>query len=392
MPFHQDAAGAIWCDQDDTGVKRSERWRRRARAQSLSARVIASNEAHPLKRLLICGASGNNDVGVKYHEHRCFYSGVISCGSIWTCATCSARIRVRREAELEKAAIEHCKRGGQLAMLTLTARHKRRNSLTETLDALLGAWRQFQCLSAWKRGGTTGVMDLATGYVRALEVTYGENGWHPHLHTLLFIEPGCTELDALQMVERAKSTWATLVRRKLGLAPSQKHGLHLLWFGADSQTAAHYIAKVAKEMTFAESKSGRDPMTLLDDTEPQSVAMFIEYAEAMHKKRALTWSRGLRQQLGLLDAEPTDDELADANNDVGTEVAVLSGDHYRSLSWKDRLSWLEFFEHQQLLEENWRKAAPTTYITRYFPSHSLRSFNSGPAEPSLCSVVLGRGP
>jgi len=193
-------------------------------------------------------------------------------------------------------------------------------------------------------------MSLASGFVRALEVTYGENGWHPHLHVLLFIAPGQDESTALSMLFGIKTSWIQLVKSRLGLAPSHERGVHLLWFGNESEQAARYIAKIAKEITFANSKSGRDPISLLDDTSPQSTAMFIEYAQAMYRKRAITWSQGLRASLDITSPELTDQELADANKDVGDVVAVLSAELWKSITWREQLDWIEFFEAQLLYD------------------------------------------
>lgn len=52
----------------------------------------------------------------------------------------------------------------------------------------------------------------------------------------------------------------------------------------------------------------RTPFELLDATDETSRALWCEYVEATRGRRAITWSRHLRDKLGM-DAERTDEEI-----------------------------------------------------------------------------------
>ena len=333
--------------QPDRGAhadKRHDRWRRRRRAQALARSESMRNpEAGQrfLGRLPLCGVPRGDDVTIRWDGKHCYAAGVMQCGSIWTCPTCAALIRTRREQELHAAAAEHCSRGGRLAMMTLTVRHDRSMSLDDTLTGLLRSWELLQMRKAFKEG----IRDISTGYVRALEITYGENGWHPHLHVLFFVEPSVSDNYGQAVTDELFTDWRDLVTKELKRSPSFQRGIDFLWFGSDSAAAARYVTKITKEITFANTKSGRDPFALLDDRSPTSTALYIEYAKATFQKRAISWSLGLRAEL-LDQPEVTDDELLQELETIGVEVLTLSAALWKTLSFEEQLGWIEFAEAQ----------------------------------------------
>lgn len=207
-------------------------------------------------------------------------------------------------------------------MVTATVRHDSSMSLLEVRSAVAGSWRKVQRRKSW-----IAIRDLLEGQVIAPEVTVGVNGWHPHLHILLFIKSGVAQSELDTLVSRFVEDWRSLVTEALGVSPSIERGVHVLHFGADANAAAaRYLSKVAKELTGGELKSGRDPFALLDDAhegDAQAIARWFEYALAMKGRQSLSWSKGLRSRLGL--DEVTDEEIADADLDLGVVVAVVDG-------------------------------------------------------------------
>jgi hypothetical protein len=162
---------------------------------------------------------------------------------------------------------------------------------------------------------------LLIGVVRSLEVTYGENGWHPHLHLLLFVESEVEREKLESLLDDFITDWRFVVGRDLGVMPSVERAVDLTWFGSDSVAAAGYVSKVAKEITQADSKSGRDPFSLLDVegvARDRAVAMWCEYADTMRGVQSISWTKGLRDLLGL-GRQVTDEELLE-DVDQGDDV------------------------------------------------------------------------
>ena len=264
------------------------------------------------------------------------YSGLQTCGSVWVCPVCAAKIAERRRAEIIAAMAAHDAAGGCMHMLTLTAPHQRGDDLEQLLanqaKALHSFWSDRQVKAVLYEMGTV-------GQIRALEVTHGRksthnNGWHPHYHVLLFngLEPHLMRFESLrkeQMTEwtlRLYAVWARVcVKAGLG-EPSLQHGLKL----DDGSRAAHYVSKwgLEDEMTKGHTKKalqGETPFDFLralvaDPEDKQAAALFIEFARVFKGKRQLHWSRGLKKRYAI--GEKNDDELAQDKED---ELAVLLG-------------------------------------------------------------------
>jgi hypothetical protein len=258
------------------------------------------------------------------------FGGLVTCGSVWNCPVCAAKISERRRLELIAAIAAWEALGGFVVLLTLTHPHTRLDSLESLLEAETKALKRFfGC-----RQGRQLMAELGrVGQVRAWEVTHGRNrevnnGWHPHFHILLFLDK---PLDSLILVEgRIFQIWSNVcVRAGLG-APSRAHGVRL----DDGSNAAQYVAKMGleeprtwgldAEMTKGHIKragsKGETPFDFLraclagDD--PQARILFREFSAAFKGKRQLVWSRGLRDRLGLsvvaADAELAAEQEADA--------------------------------------------------------------------------------
>lgn len=325
--------------QDAHGTSRAGRWRQRTRARAIAYMLApghSPDESSPLKRLKSCGRAKAPDVVVRVHNGHAHASGLMACGNIWTCPTCAARIRARRELEVESALSEHTASGGTIGMLTLTLRHDKTMRLADSIDRLNAAWESLQQRRRFRR-----LRHELAGTIATLEITYGDNGWHPHLHIILLAGSDATWATVSKALDQLRKNWSDFVNKTTDRF-SLEHGLNLVWFGKDSAAAARYVTKLAKEITLAHSKGGRDPFTLLDDDSEQSTALFIEYAHATYRRQCHRWSAGLKTALAV--PEVTDEELAEDNDTVGVEVFVLDRRYWNSLTDTERLTWLEYAE------------------------------------------------
>lgn len=250
---------------------------------------------------------------------RAYTAGTRKCGSVWLCPVCSAKIRSRRSLEVAAIAAAHSGAGLRMSMLTLTLRHRRQQSLSELLEGLCDSWRSLIQSAAWRT-----VRANLVGMVRAIEVTRSdENGWHPHLHVLLlWDEGGPVGLDHL------REPWAERVDRRLGLRPNG-HGLDHRELDAG---AAEYVTKIAAEMSRADLKGGRSFWHLIDaadDGEAGAMRLCEEYATAMKGRRAIQFSRGLRERYAV---DVLSDEEIAALDVEGALVRTLTKDELWKLT------------------------------------------------------------
>ena len=156
------------------------------------------------------------------------YGGLQTCGSVWVCPVCGAKVVERRRGEIQQAMAQHRACGGEVHLLTLTAPHTRFDVLEE-LQAKLG-----KALNGFLADKTVKKIFKEMGYIgqiRGYEVTHGRkgtnNGWHPHFHFLQFVQ---VKGDAAQLMDwktRLYLRWDAYCQ-KAGLgSPSFQHGIDL---------------------------------------------------------------------------------------------------------------------------------------------------------------------
>ena len=282
----------------------------------------------------------DSDVQVwKSREHgTASYGGLQTCGSVWTCPVCAAKIAERRRVELLDAMELHKAQGGAVYLLTLTTPHQRGDVLADLLSqqgkALQSFLRDRKVKEVFKEMGHL-------GQVRALEVTHGRksarnNGWHPHFHILQFCQVNGSEADRKDWTARLYMRWAFYCD-KAGLGtPSYAHGIKL----DDGTKASDYVTKwgLEDEMTKGHTKKGKaggeSPFDLLraalaDRQDKQAMVLFREFSECFKGKRQLSWSNGLKARFFV--DEKTDEELAAEKDDRAVLLGLLSIDQWRDV-------------------------------------------------------------
>lgn len=277
------------------------------------------------------------------------YGGLQTCGSVWSCPVCAAKITERRRVEVQKAISMHRAQGGEVLLLTLTTPHARGDDLAHLLEMQSKALQSFfrdrsvrAALSPYGGGAAR---------IRAFEVTHGRkgtnNGWHPHYHFLQFVG---VKLDAAQLLDlrlRLHARWQFYcLRAGLG-SPSFEHGLDV----QDGSKADRYVSKwgLEDEMTRGHTKKGRaggeTPFDLLraflaDPGDKQAAALFQEFSRCFKGRRQLSWSNGLKARFDLVDK--ADEEIASEVQEDAHLLGLVTADQWRDvLKVKARATVLE---------------------------------------------------
>jgi hypothetical protein len=270
---------------------------------------------------------------LKSQEHgKAFYKGLQVCASVWACPVCAAKISERRRAELVTALALAKAQSWDVFMLTLTVPHGLGDELSSLLDQIHKAWRS---TSTSRAGQKLRKLLGIRGTVRALEVTHGANGFHPHLHVLLFLDSGFST-DSVQFA--FSPLWQQACQRSGLPRPSDAHGCRV----DDGSYAAAYASKwgLESEMTKSHTKTGKNGSrtpwdflrAVLSKAEgwEQSAHLFRTYAQTFKGKRQLYWSNGLRDLLAMGE-QATDEEVAAAQEDSARVLADLTDDQWRAV-------------------------------------------------------------
>lgn len=272
---------------------------------------------------------------------KAFYQGLYACGDIWNCPICAAKVSERRRNELKTALVLAKDKGWGIHFVTLTFPHGAGDDLTDILSKMTKAYGK---LSSGKYSVKEQLKKLSPeseifGFIRALEVTHGENGFHPHVHMIVFTNKE-TESGLLDFVYYR--AWVRACRLAGLPEPSRLHGCHV----QDGSFAADYAGKwgIEDEMTKANQKQAKNkgltPWGLLrcildgDDLDyppKRAIGLFLVYSAAFKGKRQLYWSNGLRKLLGL-QKELNDQELAQkADDEAAYTLATITVEQWKAI-------------------------------------------------------------
>lgn len=343
--------------------RRSERYRRRSILANVGQRLARSSSwaAVPFRRCASCGVVNTDDtVSIKVKDGSAYTVGLSTCGSVWMCAVCAAKVFSRRAVDVQTVSTKHCEAGGSTGMMTLTIRHNRSMTLQQTLSAMTSAWKSLQQSADWR---ILKEIDGLEHQIRTLEITHGwlkpdayNNGWHPHFHVLLFWNDQRDHSGDVEWIARA---WAARIEARLGVRPDE-HGFDYTALDAKS---SKYVSKIANEMTRADLKGSASIWQLLDELEDGETWVFgkvMEYYAATKGQRAIVWSRGLRDRYGM-GAEKSDEELV-ADIVDGETVDEMSPGTWRKLCRYRRGRPPLSVIYLEGVEQRWRARQPPDQV------------------------------
>jgi Replication protein len=298
-------------------------------------RVSSLDRVRHCRRFATNSESG---VGVKLRagDRRAHFEGLQTCGSIWSCPCCAEKILAGRVDELLAAIEAWVLGGGRVVLVTLTMRHKLGQALSDLWDGLSSAWRSASSGNRSVREALTSV----EGWVRRVECTVGRNGWHVHVHALLFVGGDVDQAGATAMGDAMFTAWAGRLVHDGFDAPMRGNGgldVKLLDLAGAREDVAGYLAKGTYESAALELAGGsakharrgnRSTMEVLRDLVADGLvsdlALWREWEQASKGRRALTWKRGFRALVLGDEPELTDEELAGETDHGGELVAVIA--------------------------------------------------------------------
>lgn len=257
-------------------------------------------------------------------------SQVHRCGSAWSCPVCAPVVRAARALEVEAGLAAHMDGGGGAEFVTVTVPHYAQNALAPRLRAIRRALGLILSGAPWKRRkGRLGYV----GCIRAVEITYGQNGWHPHLHAVLLFERPLTDTERADLREWMVSRWGGVVAAERFGKLHGRHGLDVRPVTRDG--LGDYMTKVdggwasaGMELARGDLKSSRGltPFEVLyrmaATGEARWERLWVEYESATFGAHSLEWSPGLRARL-IAEPEKDDVELAAAEGAGLTIVRAL---------------------------------------------------------------------
>ena len=291
--------------------------------------------------------------------NKSFYGGLVTCGNVWACPVCAAKVEERRRVEIAKAFDWAYDNDKKIIMVTFTFSHSIKQSLDSLLSSQADAFKKFRSGKAFSK-----VKDKMgfTGLIRSLEITYGANGWHPHTHEAWIVDK---TVNTYELREVLANRWFNICS-KVGLVSDKRKKSSFLkrsvqitdWcqtsdYLAKNDSSKHWGAD--RELAKASTKKGRSkgfhPFGLLAEYDnyieksiysiPDSsldylkdskgkrffAEKFLEYVTAVKGKRRIYWSQGLKDLVGVNDK--TDIELATEQEEKADLLKLLTREQWR---------------------------------------------------------------
>lgn len=312
-------------------------------------------------------------------EIRSHFEGLQTCGSVWSCPCCSARISETRRDEMNALLKWTRSRGFAVSMLTLTARHGRKDDLAELLTRMKDAKRR------WARHRSYRMLKpLIVGSVTATEVTGGgAHGWHPHFHVIVVTHDG-VDLSPL------RDAWLASLRGA-GI-----DGTGAGWDIRDANETGAYIAKwgAAEEIALSGRKkgrrAGRTPSQLLaascDLGDGLAGRLWREYSDVFHSRRQLVWSPGLKALVGIGEVDDVD-AAQDKRQDDQEEIGRANISHS---IWKNHVAKPKADRRSALLERA-ELVGATRAVAELSDRPARVSFRHSHSDPILSRHVSRHG-
>jgi hypothetical protein len=290
-------------------------------ARDAEARELARNERYQRQRDLAplypesmrqCRRKRfvRGEVGITVStEGTASYLGTVSCNRRSGCEHCGPRL-LAQDAELVEALVrDHGYE--RTVMATFTVRHWSGLSLKPLRRGVADAFRRMVQHREWRNRDCLRHVEL----VRALEVTDGPNGWHPHLHVLLLLEAELTDEALASLEAMVAKLWRGTVERTMGRAyrPTLSRGVDI-----SRCHRADYLAKLGLEVADAgqakraRNVEGRTYWQLRSDwiragrhTDDTDATRIRQYLAGMLGARVVTWGDGLKARAKRLAPKPT---------------------------------------------------------------------------------------
>lgn len=339
--------------------------------QRLSAKLLPEQRVAHCLWTVSFNAKEEGGVRLLSREKMARFRGVQTCGSVWACPVCMSRVNNVRKGELQHALDWAAAKGLFPLLMTLTARHGKKDRLDELLEKMREAKRRFQ-----QRRDYKALKASIVATITAFEVTHGSqsgiptdqrkaekhSGWHPHFHVVVFVK-AASEDDAIKSLRTLKDGWLVSLQAQglsgNGAAFDVRSGSqvaeYVTKFGHEEERkqrkadlnvieGAEVVERpawgMAEEVTLAhmkraklgrKSKAGRSPMQLLRDAveDPYSAGLWQVYARAFRGRKQLTWTQYFKAEIGL--GEVSDEEAAEVEEftkEEDTVHAVIPIEHW----------------------------------------------------------------
>jgi len=314
-----------------TENKRDYRYERRAALQTISGHT----------RLKRCGRIGLGQVSIGLTGNSAHFSKLETCGNVWLCPVCSAKILTKRQLEISEAIAEWANQGNHFVFETLTVAHPGWMTLAAARKAAFTAF-------AKTNGGRFAELHKShgqRGYFKVAEITCGSNGWHVHIHILRFIDKWLDSAELADWHSQVFAKWADTLE-SLGHARPQAKYQDVQQLNIEDDFSGYFTKSFDNPRDMAKalkspSQRGKTPWELLDvalaDPDSPELELWREFERSTFRMHQISWARGFRKSLGLGDTKPDADVASETDGEY-QPILIIDSNSVSRLGAMGRLA------------------------------------------------------
>jgi hypothetical protein len=270
-----------------------------------------SGKSHRTRFCLATRIDNSLDVGITLNSNpdksSAGLTNLQTCRSICSCPVCAERLMLEHAQTVKKALIWAENEGKLPVLVSLTASHHAGMKLEDFKAQFKKAWRMFSNHRTWRDYKEQFGIEHWIAAREATREAIQDNGWHYHMHILLFVDKGAL-IDAgvpENMGEKFTTFWLSCLAAA-GLTGSEEHACDVR---SGSHVGAEYLTKLGVtetvkgelefELTGAKYK-GHTIWDVLYDSmfgEIRAEYLYIEYVNSMQGENWVTTSHGFDELL-----------------------------------------------------------------------------------------------
>jgi hypothetical protein len=276
--------------------------------QKHDVRSTTSGKEHRTRFCLATRIDKTLEVGITLNDNpeqsRAGLTNLQTCRSICACPVCAERLMLEHSLDVKKALIWAKNEGYIPVLVSLTASHNAGMNLADFKAQFKAAWRMFSNHRTWRDYKTKFGIEHWFASRECTREAIQDNGWHYHMHMLVFVSKGALFNAGKPEMMNDKFTefWLKCLAKN-GLTGSWEHACDVR---AGENVGSEYLTKLGVTETVkgqleyeitGSANKGHTIWDVLNDAimgDIRSEYLYIEYVNAMQGENWITTSHGFR--------------------------------------------------------------------------------------------------
>lgn len=276
--------------------------------QKHDVRSSASGNEHRTRFCLATRIDKTLEVGITLNDNpeqsRAGFNNLQTCRSICACPVCAERLMLEHAEDVKKALIWAKNEGYIPVLVSLTASHNAGMKLEDFKAQFKSAWRMFSNHRTWRDYKSKFGIEHWFANRECTREAITDNGWHYHMHMLVFVSKGMLfNAGKPEMIgDKFTEFWLKCLAKN-GLTGSWEHACDVR---AGDNVGAEYLTKLGVTETVkgqleyeitGSANKGHTIWDVLNDAimgDIRSEYLYIEYVNVMQGENWITTSHGFR--------------------------------------------------------------------------------------------------